>query len=219
MSKKHEEEKFTDEEELNELNTSAGSDAAQSDASTGSATDSADTATDSTEAEKTEENADAGNSEEDTPEKKIEKLEKENADLKDQILRRAADFENYRKRAIQEKQDAFDYGNANLLKDLLDSLDNFDRTVEAAEGATDAKAIADGVKMIAKNLVSMLETKYNLSSYGAKGDEFNPEIHEAIGMMPGEVEKEELGEVYLKGYKLRDKVIRLAKVMVIKPEA
>lgn len=161
----------------------------------------------------------AGETKEVTLEEKVAALEKENADLKDQLLRRAADFENYRKRTIQEKQDAFDYGNANLLKDLLDSLDNFDRTVESAASATDPKVIADGVKMINTSLVSMLESKYNLSSYGAKGDEFNPEIHEAIGMMEGDVKSEQLGEVYLKGYKLKDKVIRNAKVMVLKPKA
>ena len=155
---------------------------------------------------------------EDTPEAKIAALEKENADLKDQLLRRAADFDNYRKRMMQEKQDAFDYGNANLLKDLLDSLDNFDRTLEAASTATDVKSIVDGIKMVNKNLVSMLENKYNLSSFGKEGDEFDPDIHEAIGMQEGKVKKEQLAAVYLKGYKLKDKVIRHAKGMVIKPE-
>lgn len=153
-----------------------------------------------------------------TAEEKIAKLEAENADLKDQLLRRAADFDNYRKRTMKEKQDAFDYGNASLLSDLLDSLDNFDRTVEAAKDTTDVKSMAEGIKMINKNLVSMLENKYNLSSFGAKGEEFDPDLHEAIGSMPGKVEKEELGEVYLKGYKLKDRVIRHAKVMVVKPE-
>ena len=81
-----------------------------------------------------------------TPEEKIAALEAENAQLKEEVLRRVADFENYRKRAIQEKQDAFDYANTSLLKDLLESLDNFDRTVEAAATATDPKAIADGKK-------------------------------------------------------------------------
>lgn len=154
----------------------------------------------------------------DSPEAKIAALEKENADLKDQLLRRAADFDNYRKRMMQEKQDAFDYGNANLLKDLLDSLDNFDRTLEAAKDAKDAKSIADGIKMVNKNLVNMLENKYNLSSFGKEGDEFDPDIHEAIGMQEGKVKKEQLAAVYLKGYKLKDKVIRHAKVMVVKPE-
>ncbi|MDE7226933.1 MAG: nucleotide exchange factor GrpE [Treponemataceae bacterium] len=154
-----------------------------------------------------------------TDEAKIAALEKENAELKDQLLRRAADFDNYRKRMLQEKQDAFDYGNANLLKDLLDSLDNFDRTLEAAATANDIAAIVDGIKMVNNNLVNMLENKYNLSSFGKEGDEFDPDIHEAIGMQEGKVEKEQLAAVYLKGYKLKDKVIRHAKVMVVKPEA
>ena len=149
----------------------------------------------------------------------VEELTKQNEDLKDQVLRRAADFENYRKRMLKEKQDAFDYANTNLLKDLLDSLDNFDRTVEAAATATDPKTIADGVKMINSGLVSMLENKYNLVSYGAVGVAFDPNIHEAIGMQEGDVSEEQLAAVYLKGYKLKDRVIRHAKVMVVKPKA
>ena len=152
-----------------------------------------------------------------SPEERIAELEKENADLKDQLLRRAADFDNYRKRMLQEKQDAFDYGNANLLKDLLDSLDNFDRTLDAAKDAKDAKSIADGIRMINKSLVSMLENKYNLVAFGKEGDDFDPDLHEAIGMQQGDVKKEQLAAVYLKGYKLKEKVIRHAKVMVVKP--
>ena len=157
---------------------------------------------------------------EQTPEERIAALEKENADLKDQLLRRAADFDNYRKRMMKEKQDTYDYANAGLLADLLDSLDNFDRTIDAAKDAKDAKAIADGIKMINKNLVKMLEDKYGLTGYGKEGDEFNPDEHEAIGRMEDEkAKKETLAQVYLKGYKLKDKVIRHAKVMVKVPKA
>lgn len=156
---------------------------------------------------------------EQTPEEKIAALEKENADLKDQLLRRAADFDNYRKRMMKEKQDTFDYANAGLLGDLLDSLDNFDRTIDAAKDAKDAKAIADGIKMINKGLVKMLEDKYGLVAFGKEGDEFNPDEHEAIGRMEDEkVKKETLAQVYLKGYKLKEKVIRHAKVMVSVPK-
>ena len=155
-----------------------------------------------------------------TPEEKIAKLEAENAELKDQLLRRAADFDNYRKRMIKEKQETYDYANAALLSDLLDSLDNFDRTVDAAATATDPKSIADGIKMINGNLVKMLEDKYGLVGYGAEGDDFNPDEHEAIGRMEDEgTEKETLAQVYLKGYKLKDKIIRHAKVMVKVPKA
>ena len=154
-----------------------------------------------------------------TPEEKIAALEKENADLKDQLLRRAADFDNYRKRMMKEKQDTYDYANAGLLGDLLDSLDKFDRTIDAAKDAKDAKSIADGIKMINKALVKMLEDKYGLTGYGKEGDEFNPDEHEAIGRMEDEKAKNEtLAQVYLKGYKLKDKVIRHAKVMVKVPK-
>lgn len=149
---------------------------------------------------------------------KIEALTKENADLKDQLLRRVADFDNYRKRMIKEKQDAFEYANTNLLQDLLDSLDNFDRTVDAAANATDVKSIVEGVKMVSGSLVSMLENKYGLTGYGKAGDSFNPDEHEAIGSMNGPVAEPVLKDVYLKGYKLKDKIIRHAKVMVTMPD-
>ena len=191
------EEKATSQEET------ADSQAAEGTSEAGTATEAA------PEAEKKEQ----------TPEERIAALEKENADLKDQLLRRAADFDNYRKRMMKEKQDTYDYANAGLLADLLDSLDNFDRTIDAAKDAKDAKAIADGIKMINKNLVKMLEDKYGLTGYGKEGDEFNPDEHEAIGRMEDEkAKKETLAQVYLKGYKLKDKVIRHAKVMVKVPK-
>lgn len=152
-------------------------------------------------------------------EEKYSTLEKENAELKDQLLRRAADFDNYRKRMIKEKAETAEYANANLLGDLLESLDNFDRTVEASATATDVKSISDGIKMINNNLVKMLEDKYGLKGYGVEGDEFNPEEHEAIGRVEEEgVEKQTLKQVYLKGYKLKDRIIRHAKVMVSVPK-
>ena len=155
-----------------------------------------------------------------TPEEKIAALEKEIADLKTQALYKAAENDNWRKRMMQQKDDAVAYANASLLGDLLDSLDNFDRTLDAAKDAKDAKSIADGIKMINKSLVKMLEDKYGLVSYGKEGDEFNPDEHEAIGRVEDEkAKKETLAQVYLKGYKLKDKVIRHAKVMVKVPKA
>ncbi|WP_027729345.1 nucleotide exchange factor GrpE [Treponema sp. C6A8] len=180
------------------------------------------TETKAAEGEEKADSADAAKSEEKelTPEEKIAQLEKENADLKDQLLRRAADFDNYRKRMMKEKQETFDYANANLLGDLLDSLDNFDRTIDAAATAKDVKSVVDGIKMINKGLVKMLEDKYGLVSFGKEGDEFNPDEHEAIGRTEDEkAKKETLMQVYLKGYKLKEKIIRHAKVMVKVPKA
>lgn len=212
---KHEKHEKTEEKETVNESEQKTEQTAETKAEEGSPKDSV-----SSENESSESKADSESKEEakeKSPEERIAELEKENADLKDQLLRRAADFDNYRKRMLQEKQDAFDYGNANLLKDLLDSLDNFDRTLDAAKDAKDAKSIADGIRMINKSLVSMLENKYNLVAFGKEGDDFDPDLHEAIGMQQGDVKKEQLAAVYLKGYKLKEKVIRHAKVMVVKP--
>ncbi len=145
-------------------------------------------------------------------------LEAKNKELHNQYLMAMADFDNYRKRMIKEKQEAFDYANANLLTDLLESIDNFDRALDAAATATDVSSVVDGVKMIRNQLVSMLENKYNLAGYGEKGDVFDSNIHEAIGSMAGPVAEPVCSEVYLKGYKLKDRIIRYAKVMVQMPD-
>lgn len=154
-----------------------------------------------------------------TAEEKIAELEKQIEDLKKEALYKAAENDNWRKRMMQQKEEAVAYANASLLNDLLESLDNFDRTLDAAKGAKDAKTIADGIKMISKNLVSMLENKYGLASFGKEGDEFNPDEHEAIGRVEEDGAKNEtLKQVYIKGYKLNGKIIRNAKVMVSVPK-
>lgn len=171
--------------------------------------------------EKTDAKPEEGKTEEKelSPEEQIAALEKQIEDLKNQALYKAAENDNWRKRMMQQKDEAVAYANASLLGDLLDSLDNFDRTLDAAKDAKDAKSIADGIKMVNKNLVSMLESKYGLKSFGKEGDEFNPEEHEAIGRVEDEAAKgETLKQVYLKGYKLNDKIIRHAKVMVNVPK-
>lgn len=171
--------------------------------------------------EKTDAKPEEGKTEKEeiSPEEKIAALEKQIEDLKNQALYKAAENDNWRKRMMQQKDDAVAYANASLLGDLLDSLDNFDRTLDAAKDAKDAKSIADGIKMVNKNLVNMLESKYGLKSFGKEGDEFNPEEHEAIGRVEDESAKSEtLKQVYLKGYKLNDKIIRHAKVMVNVPK-
>lgn len=154
-----------------------------------------------------------------TSEERIAELEAEIEGLKTQALYKAAETDNWRKNMLKQKEDAVSYANESLLRDLLDSLDNFDRTVEASATATDVKSIADGVRMISKSLSSLLENKYNLVPFGKEGDDFDPELHEAIGSQEGDVEKEQLKQVYLKGYKLKDRVIRHAKVMVEKPKS
>ncbi len=151
-------------------------------------------------------------------EEKYAELEKQNAKLKDDYLRKVADFDNYRKRMIKEKQDAFDYANTAILTDLVAILDDFDRGLAAMQDATDVKSVIDGIKMINKQMKGFLESKYDLSSYCEPGDAFDPNIHEALSSVPADVEEPVCAEVYLKGYKLKDRVIRHAKVLVNMPK-
>ena len=157
------------------------------------------------------------------PQKRIAELERLNADLQDQYLRKAADFDNYRKRMIREKQEAIEFANTGLLVDLVQILDDFDRAIEAGgshEAGTPAAAFADGIKMIRNQLGTMLETKYGLTYYPAKGEHFDPNIHEAIGKTSSaDVQEPIVAEEFVKGYKLKDRVIRLSKVMVAMPVA
>ena len=166
-----------------------------------------------------------GNTEHAQPEKhkageaeKIATLEAQCKDLQDQYLRKAADFDNYRKRMIKEKQEAIDYANTNLLSDLLQILDDFDRAIEAGGGDGNAAAFMQGVTMIRSSLLGLLESKYGLQYYEVKGTPFNPEIHEAVATNPSaEVKEPTVGAELQKGYKLKDRILRSAKVMVLMP--
>jgi molecular chaperone GrpE len=167
---------------------------------------------------KTEE---AGQSEEKTPQDIIIELQKENTELKDQYLRKLADFDNYRKRMIREKQDAIDYANTNLLKDLISTLDDFDRALESvnqADSTEEINPVVQGITMINKQMRAMLESKYNLVAYGEKGDGFDHDKHEAIATNQAAVAEPVCAEIYLKGYMLKDRVVRPAKVMVHMPD-
>ncbi len=152
---------------------------------------------------------------------RIGELEKLNAELQDQYLRKAADFDNYRKRMIREKQDAIDFANTNLLVDLVQVLDDFDRAMDHAgqlEAGTPGAALAEGVTMIRGQLGGMLESKYGLTYYPSKDQPFDPNVHEAIGTQPSaEVKEPTVSEEFMKGYKLKDRIIRPAKVMVRMP--
>lgn len=156
-----------------------------------------------------------------SPEKRIEELEAKCRDWQDQYLRKAADFENYRKRMIREKQEAIDYANSNLLLDLVQVLDDFDRAIDAGKtqgGEAANNAFVEGVVMIKNQMVSMLSSKYGLSYYPAKGEAFDPNLHEAVSMIQSpDVKEAVVGEELQKGYKLKERVIRHSKVMVLMP--
>jgi len=143
----------------------------------------------------------------------------ERDELKDQLLRKSADFDNYRKRMMKEKDEARQFANSALLEDLCQVLDDFERAIRSSEGAKDFTAFHSGIVMIEGQFASMLERKYNLRRVEALGKAFNPEHHEAIAMDPAQEGKEVVVvEEYQKGYLLHDRVIRTSKVKVGHPQ-
>ena len=157
-----------------------------------------------------------------SPEEKYAELEAKYDDLNDQFLRKAADFENYRKRMVRERQDIVEFANHSLLLDLLPVIDDFERAIKSAkptETAGDFSVLYDGVIMIEKALSSMLESKWGLKRFDSDGEPFDPNRHEALQMEKSpEVTEAKVKEEFLKGYLLKDKVIRYAKVNVLMPE-
>ncbi len=141
----------------------------------------------------------------------VEKLKKELEELNDRFLRTAAEFDNFKKRTEREKLTIAEYAKAQVMKNLLPILDNADRAAEYEHGT---EQFNKGIEMIVKQL-NDLSSKLGLVELGVVGEEFNPEIHEAIM----HVEDETLGEnvvsaVMQKGYKFGDTVVRPAMVQV-----
>ena len=159
------------------------------------------------------------NAAEPTPEEKIAELEAQLAETRDQLLRKAADFENFRKRMNQDKQNAIEYANQSLLLDIIPVIDDFERAIQAGEGSKDMNAFLEGVKMIEKRLTSQLESKWGLKRFNSAGEPFDPNRHEALMVEKSpDITESVVQEDLSRGYLLKDRVIRAAKVKVLMPE-
>jgi molecular chaperone GrpE len=151
--------------------------------------------------------------------RRVSELERENSDLKDQYLRKQADFENFRKRMTREKADAIAYANKQLLLDIVTIIDDFERAIKSAEESRDFDSFHEGVALIEKQFTSMLERKWGLKRFDSEGEEFDPQKHEAVMTdEDNDHEKPVVVEDYQKGYFLNDKVLRSAKVKVAVPQ-
>lgn len=136
-------------------------------------------------------------------------------DLNNRFLRLYAEFENFRKRTNKERLDIINNANADLLKDLIPVIDDFERAITNNEGSEDVVAIKEGFSLIYNKYKGILHTK-GLKPMEAKGEVFDPEVHEAVANMPTE-DKELKGKIIddvEKGYFLNEKVLRYAKVVV-----
>ena len=148
---------------------------------------------------------------EETPEETKEPtLEDELRDTKEQLLRTAAEYANYRARSAKEKEQTYSNAKGNVVAEILPVIDNLERAL-SGEG-NDYDALKQGVQMTMDGLMASLE-KLGVEQYGESGDAFDPNIHNAVM----HVEDDSLGEnvvceVFQKGYKIGDRVIRAAMV-------
>jgi molecular chaperone GrpE len=146
----------------------------------------------------------------------IKKLKEENAQLKDQLLRKAAEFDNYRKRTEREFLDRIQNSNERLITDLLPVLDDFQRSLDHTNEGSTSENLIEGFELIYKKMTTLLE-KEGLKAIEAVGHEFDPEQHDALMQM--ESDSHDSGtiiEEHQKGYRLNDKVIRHSQVLVAK---
>lgn len=151
--------------------------------------------------------------------KKIEELENQNAELKDKYMRAMAETENIRKRAAKEKIETIKRANKDLLLSLLNFMDNFERAIKAGESNPDIQnsEYYKGIELIHKQFIDFIHDN-GVEEIECLGGEFDPNMHEALTMVEiPDCENEKIVEVYAKGYKLNDELLRTAKVIVGKP--
>lgn len=150
--------------------------------------------------------------------KSVAELEAELAQLKDRYLRLAADFENFRRRALKEREEAHHFGHQNLVKDLLPSVDNLERAIDHArkggEGGT--TGLLEGVELVMRELEGVL-ARHGVTPIDALGQPFDPSLHEAMAQVPdGDHPPNTVVEVFQRGYQLRSRLLRPARVVVSK---
>jgi molecular chaperone GrpE len=143
----------------------------------------------------------------------VAKLEEDLLDWKNKHHRLYAEFDNYRRRTLKEKADLIKTASESIILELLPVLDDFERAIKAKEEAKDEDM--EGIVLIYNKFKTNLEKK-GVKKMNAIGDEFNPEIHEAIAQIPApkKKQKNKILDVIESGYMLHDKVIRFAKVVV-----
>lgn len=145
----------------------------------------------------------------------IETLKEALNQKSDALARTMAEYQNYRKRVEKEKQDLMKYANEKIMKDLIQVHDNFERAIGAMDKENEAlTSVINGVEMIKKSFDDILE-RYGISEVDAVGQPFNPDHHHAVMTEEREgVEANTVLEVFQKGYKLHEKVIRPSMVKV-----
>ena len=166
--------------------------------------------------ENTKTEADSVEEDVENQEENKEDFEQKYEDLNNKYIRLAADFDNYRKRTAQERQELLKYGASEVLSKLTSVLDTFDRAKDSLKDIDNCEKVKESYEVAYKQLLDTLK-KVGLQEIEALGKEFNPNEHEAITQVQtDEFDEDHVAVVAQKGYKLADKVLRPALVGVAK---
>ena len=144
----------------------------------------------------------------------LEKAQAEATEMQSRYLRSVADMENYRKRIAREKQDIIRRAGANVVESLLPVLDNMKLGLQAAENHPEAKDVTIGFKMVDEQLKKSL-CEQGLEELVPDGEAFDPNLHECIAQQPSdEIKEDHVLQTVRAGYRLNDRLIRAANVIV-----
>ena len=145
-----------------------------------------------------------------------QQAEEQQPEQDDRLLRLAADFENYKKRAARERQEYVQLANERLIAELIPILDDLERALSAAEQHEEAQ-LEEGVRLVHRSLAGLLE-RHGVKPIETDG-QFDPHVHEALLSQPSEAEEGSVIDVVQKGYKLGERVVRPARVVVAAAQA
>ena len=166
-------------------------------------------------AEESDNSENSENSEESEEKDPLQKAEEEIADLKNQLLYKVAEFENYRKRTLKERAELILNGGEKFITAILPVLDDMERAIENGAKTDDPAVLREGMELIHQKFMKTLESQ-GVSKIETTDADFDTDVHEAVAMVPGmgDDKKGKVIDCLQQGYKLNDKVIRHAKVAV-----
>jgi molecular chaperone GrpE len=167
------------------------------------------------EAEVSENSEDSENSEKPEEQDPLEKAQAEIAELKNQLLYKVAEFENYRKRTLKERAELILNGGEKFITSILPIIDDMERAIENGAKTDDPEVLREGMTLIHQKFMKTLEAQ-GVSKIDTENADFDTDVHEAVAMVPGmgDDKKGKVIDCLQQGYKLNDKVIRHAKVAV-----
>ena len=153
------------------------------------------------------------------PSDPVSALQQEVARWKDLALRGQAELDNFRKRMTREKADAIKFGNASLLEDLFPIIDNFRFGLDAARQESESSIVFQGMSMVMKQLTDFLANQ-GVTEFGEPGEVFDPNLHEAVQLEFSDTRADgQILTTLRRGYRLQDRVLRAANVVVSKGPA